>query len=367
MRRLLLGAVRLVCALGMALPLAAQEKKAAVLPYVGSAPETGLQLGVAYLRTWQPEDTLGTRPSSRMGNIVFTQKDQFRAFIESDKWTAGNAKRRQWGAIVALYPLPFYGYSVNADGPRQTIDNRSAEFWVTASRKGRTAVWNSLGARLVLNTTPEQDLGWCPGGDSTFVVDCAPPPAIRHTTLLVTAARTRDTRDFLFAPTTGRFIDLSLTGMSTRERGRPESDLYFRFRAEARGYRTRGRHTIAVQGLLINADPYAPLDQQVVMGSNTMLRGYEMGRLRADFLLGAQAEWRVATPLLRERLGFALFGGGAQLDSEFDYDEGGTFFPSVGGGIRFRLDARTRSAVRIDFGVGRKGNSGLYVAFNEAF
>lgn len=367
MRRLLLGAVRLLCALGMALPLAAQEKKAAVLPFIGSAPETGLQLGVAYLRTWQPEDTLGTRPSSRMGNIVFTQKDQFRAFIESDKWTAGNAKRRQWGAIVALYPLPFYGYTVNTDGPRQTIDNRSAELWVTASRKGRTAVWNSLGARLVLNTTPEQELGWCESPDPLIVVDCAAPPAIRHTTLLVTAARTRDTRDFLFAPTTGRFIELSLTGMNTRERDRSSSDLFLRLRADARAYGTRGRHTLAVQSLLVKVDEFAPLDQQVVMGSNAMLRGYEMGRLRGDFLLGAQAEWRVATPLLRERLGLALFGGGAQIDSNLDSDEGGTFFPSVGGGIRFRLDARTRSAVRIDFGVGRNGNSGLYVAFNEAF
>lgn len=367
MRRLLLGAVRLICALGMALPLAAQEKKAAVLPFIGSAPETGLQLGVAYLRTWQPEDTLGTRPSSRMGNIVFTQKDQFRAFIESDKWTAGNAKRRQWGAIVALYPLPFYGYRVDAEGPRQTIDNRSAEFWVTASRKGRTAVWNSLGARLVLNTTPEQDSDSCVGPDPFIAASCGPLPAMRHTSLLVTAARTRDTRDFLFAPMSGRFIELSLTGMNARGRGRPLDPLHFRFRADARGYRTRGRHTLAAQGLLVNVDPNAPLDQQVVMGSNTVLRGYEMGRLRADFLLGTQAEWRYATPLMRERLGLALFGGGALLSTERDIDEGGTFFPSVGGGIRFRLDARTRSAVRVDFGVGRTGNSGLYVAFNEAF
>lgn len=69
-----------------------------------AAPVTGFQGGLVYLRVWQPEDSLGTRPSSRMGNIVFTEKKQFRVFIESDRWTAGNERRRQWGVIAISFP-----------------------------------------------------------------------------------------------------------------------------------------------------------------------------------------------------------------------------------------------------------------------
>jgi hypothetical protein len=43
------------------------------------------------------------------------------------------------------------------------------------------------------------------------------------------------------------------------------------------------------------------------------------------------------------------------------------FLPSYGLGARWLLFERSRSTVRVDFGRGTSGASGLYVAFNEAF
>lgn len=85
--------------------LVAAQSAGAILPALGSAPETGLQYGLAYLRAWQPDDTLGTRPSSRMGNAIYTAERQFRSFFESDRWSPGNERRRQWGVIAMAYPL----------------------------------------------------------------------------------------------------------------------------------------------------------------------------------------------------------------------------------------------------------------------
>lgn len=61
------------------------------------------------------------------------------------------------------------------------------------------------------------------------------------------------------------------------------------------------------------------------------------------------------------------FGGGALLGRSLQGLSEGSVLPSGGAGIRFRLDPRTRSAIRVDYAVGKAGQSGLYVAFNEAF
>ena len=370
MRRLLFGAVSLACALGAAGPVAAQSKTA-VLPFLGSAPETGFQGGLAYLRVWQPNDTMGTRPSSRMGNIVFTEKQQFRAFIESDRWTEGNERRRQWGLTLLDFPLPYNGHSVSESYQRQSIENRSAELWLTQSWQRRPNVWYSVGGRIVANSSEGNVSPPTAPCDLSGPFPSCPVPSwgpsgidaqLRHVTVLATLGRVYDTRDRLFAPTTGRFVDLSLSVANRLE----DPEGFVRFRFDARSYRPLRRSTLALQALLQSTHGEPTVDQLVVMGSSSVLRGYEMGRLRDKSQLGAQAELRGPTTLLNDRMGFVAFAGGALMAPGLSASDGAAF-PSAGAGIRWLLDRRTRSTIRVDYATGSRGNSGLYVAFNEAF
>ena len=66
---------------------------------------------------------------------------------------------------------------------------------------------------------------------------------------------------------------------------------------------------------------------------------------------------------LTRELGVAAFGGVAYLPSAAGDNRP---LPSGGAGLRFRLDPRTRSTIRVDYARGASGQSGLYVAFNEA-
>ncbi len=364
-------AVVLIAALTIAAPVAAQSS-GAVLPFLGSAPETGAQFGVAYLRVRQPEDSLGTRPSSLMGNLVFSEKRQVRTFIESDRWTAGNERRRQWGITAMSFPLAFYGPTVRSESDTpQRIDNDVVEVWFNRSRRLREHVWGSLGARVIANLSP----GGVESGSDVIICDpfATPPdcpladPALRrpfaHSTLMLTAGRAYDSRDLLFAPTRGRLTDVTLSVAYDAHGEEP----FARLRLDARRFRSTGRSVLAAQLLVQGTEGRAPLDQVVVMGSNTFLRGYELGRHRDAWMAGAQAEWRRPTSLLRERLVLAAFAGGAVMASKVGDLPSGRFFPSVGGGVRYRLNPRTGAAVRVDYGVGSAGNAGLYVAFNEAF
>ena len=369
MRGLRLLTFVLLCA--AALPATATAQSAgAILPALGSAPETGLQYGLAYLRAWQPDDTLGTRPSSRMGNAIYTAERQFRSFFESDRWTPGNERRRQWGVIAMAYPLPFYGPNVRDEYEESaTVDNDAVELWFTRSRKLRPDTWGNFGARAIVNWSPSgfgsPDLGCdvIPAPPECALYDAAPARGFAHTTLMLTAGRAHDTRDLLFAPTRGAFTEFSVAGAYEFDQSEP----FLRVRLDARRYRRAGTAVFAMQGLVQGTEGVVPVDQIVVMGSSTMLRGYEQGRHRDKWLAGAQAEWRQPTALFRERLGIVAFAGGAVMGSRVGELPRGRFFPSVGGGLRIRLDARTRSAVRVDYGVGSRGNSGLYVAFNETF
>lgn len=350
----------------LASPLAGQSS-GAVLPVIGSAPETGLQGGIAYLRARQPNDSLGTRPSSLMGNAVYTQKRQFRAFIESDHWTAGNERRRQWGVIVMRYPLPFDGPSVTEQAEPSSISNNVTELWWTGSWMRKPGLWYSLGGRLVDNASDGRvgvpaggcDVPPCPIGD-TAPLDYV--SAFAHTTALLSAGRIADTRDQLFAPTTGKYFEITLTGAynTTAE------ESFSRLRVDWRRYRPLGSSTLAIQGLVLGTGGLPTVDQLVVMGGNSVLRGYEMGRLRDRWLIGGQAELRGPSTAFKERVGFVAFAGGAHMSSAIAGADG-RFFPSVGGGLRWILDRTTRSAVRVDYAFGSGGNSGLYIAFNEAF
>ena len=346
------------------------QSSGAVLPFLGSAPETGLQYGIAYLRTRHADDSLGTRPSSLMGNIIYTAEGQFRTFVESDRWSAGNERRRQWGVVVMAYPLPFHGPNTENESVEDLgIENDVVEAWINRSRKLRPAMWGSLGARLIVNTS-EGGYGhaslYCdtlPAPPECALIDAALAHPFAHSTVMFTAAAAHDTRDLLFAPTNGRLTDITVAIAYDATHEEP----FVRLRLDARRYRRAGSGVLAWQAVLHGTEGRAPVDQIVVMGSNVILRGYEQGRHRDNWLAGAQGEWRHPTPVLRGRLSLAAFAGGAVMARSVDALASGRMFPSFGGGIRYRLDARSGSAVRIDFGKGRGANSGLYVAFNEAF
>jgi hypothetical protein len=62
-----------------------------------------------------------------------------------------------------------------------------------------------------------------------------------------------------------------------------------------------------------------------------------------------------------------LFGGAGVVAGRVGELRDGELLPTYGAGLRVQIDPAQRTAVRIDYGRGRKGNSGLYIGFNQAF
>lgn len=173
-----------------------------------------------------------------------------------------------------------------------------------------------------------------------------------------------DTRDDVFAPYTGTFVQAT----GSLAAGAVGSDFGFRrLVVDARRFvQVRDGRVVAIQGVLEATDGAAPFDQVSLVGSSNYLRGYVHDRYRDRHLASLQAEYRA--PLVG-RLGWAVFAGGGRVVPTVRDLVGGDarFLPSYGVGARWLLFERSRSTIRVDYGRGVAGQSGLYVALNEAF
>jgi hypothetical protein len=328
-----------------------------VLPYLGSAPETGLQYGATVFRVHQPADT-STRPSTAQLFASYTAKHQARAFAELDRWSAGSdwhiVSRAEW----QRFPLPFYGFGDRAP-------ESAEEFYTPTAIIASALVQRRIEGPLYLlagysfqksritNTAPDGVLGHgAVFGDSGGVLSQLQVGALW------------DDRDDVFAPTSGNYVQLT----ESYSMGALGSDYTFRrFRGDARHFLPLGSgRVLAVQGVAEMTGGRAPFDQLALVGNSSFLRGYVRGRFRDRDLIAAQAEYRA--PIVR-RLGWAVFGGAGRIASQPAdlLARDARTLPSYGIGARWTLFSGSRSDIRVDYARAGDGQSGIYVALNEAF
>lgn len=334
----------------------AARRRIVVLPVLGAAPETGAQYGVALFVTKTVASTEPTRPSSLVGNAVRTAKQQTRVFLDVDRWSAGNRWRVLLNSSWQEFPLLYYGNGDSApDRNEEAYTPRGTELALTLQRRIAPAVWLQGGARRIEQAIVRTEPGFA-------LADGSIVGSSGGRTVLASVGLVADSRDNLFAPALGHLVELTASAAN----GSVGSEFDFqRVRLDARVYRTLGRaHVVAGQILAQGTGGEAPFDQLALVGSSSAMRGYATGRFRDQWLMSAQAEYR--SPLVG-RFGAAAFGGAGMIGSSLVNVAKSRFLPTYGAGLRYRLDQRARSTVRVDYAFGTAGQSGLYVAFNEAF
>ncbi len=172
---------------------------------------------------------------------------------------------------------------------------------------------------------------------------------------------TYDNRDNIIFPRRGKYFQLT-TDFCGRFLG---SDFnYTAVRLDLRYYvPVMEKHVLAFQLLCRTVAGTAPFYDLSNLGSAWMMRGISTGRYIDKSLLAFQTEYRLHIWKRLSAAGFAAVGDVAPKLTSF------TFNPlrySVGGGLRFRIDSREGTNVRLDYAWAR-GSSGLYVTVLEAF
>lgn len=176
-----------------------------------------------------------------------------------------------------------------------------------------------------------------------------------------------DSRDGVFSPTKGW-----LTEVSFQQDGRfSGSDFRFgQFFLDAARYLSVGKKsTLAIQIMAQNSWGEVPFFQMATLGGTKKMRGYFDGKYRDRNLFLAQSEFRFS---IWKRVGGVVFAGAGTVFGG-DFIKNGTktgFFdlrPDVGAGLRFAIDPVQKLNIRLDFGLGEKGQHGFYLTFGEAF
>lgn len=339
---------------------APKKAEVSLLPVLGSAPETGFQYGVALFAT-KAHAVEGTRPSSLISNAIRTAKGQTRVFVELDRWTAHNNWRFGGLGVWQQFPLPFYGIGDQTEeDDKELYTPRGTELHAFVQRRIARAQWVQLAVRRSEYAIIKTEAGG--------MLEPGSLPGSRGArTVFALVGLISDARDNLFAPTRGHFAEASVA----RADGAFGSDFEFtRVRADLRTYRAAPfiggakKHLLATQFVAQGVTSNAPFDQRSNIGSASIMRGYVPGRFRDDWMMAAQAEFRSA---ISGSWGYAVFGGGGVVAPTLGELRDARVLPSFGAGLRFRMDPKTGATIRVDYGRGTRGQSGLYVSFNEAF
>jgi hypothetical protein len=107
-----------------------------------------------------------------------------------------------------------------------------------------------------------------------------------------------------------------------------------------------------------------PFFEYPAIGGQDLIRGYFLGRFRTRNMSTFQMEYRTD---VYWRFGLVVFGGmTAMYDGLVGWDESNWKY-NIGTGLRFLFDREDDVYLRLDYGIGRDGQTGFYVSFGEAF
>lgn len=190
---------------------------------------------------------------------------------------------------------------------------------------------------------------------------------------LIGATFLLDERNNLLNPQNGSFFEFLYAFNATND-----NHNYHRFNIDYRYYHTfLNRFTIASRSInFININD-APFYDLALIGGEEIARGYLLGRHRSNNMMSLQTEFRFPFPGVTINLpwigdyefiwGFGVFGGLSKVFDSFDNFVNASIFPNSGISLKWMIDKAEKINIRIDYGVGRDGENGLYIKFGESF
>lgn len=140
---------------------------------------------------------------------------------------------------------------------------------------------------------------------------------------------------------------------------------YALFQLDVRQYYAfKKNHVIAGNFFYEGTSGDAPFNKLPALGGQNRMRGFFQGRYRDNNFMALQLEYR---QYFYKRFGFVAFGGMGDVADEIMSFRSRDLKYSYGGGLRFLFNKKQNVNLRMDFGFGSGGNSGIYFGIEEAF
>ncbi len=327
------------------------------LPLVFFSPETDWAFGAAGVYNWRiKKGEEANDPSQLQLGFAYTLNKQFLAYLPFQlNWK--NNTNRLYGEL-GYYKYSYFFFGIGND----QIDTEGELFGVdypririNALRKIKPNLYVGLQYAMDWSTITFTEENGLLESNNTIGVEGGPISGLG-------LVANYDSRDFLFNPTKGWFVETGFTPFSKVFGSDYE---YTKLRIDAAYYKSFGKHTLAFNaiGEFNNGD--APFNQMALMGGNKRQRGFYEGRYRDNQMLVFQAEYRL--PLFW-KLGMVVFGGVGQVAPDINGFDLSGFKYTVGTGLRVMLLKEDRINLRVDVGWGQfEPSPEFYITVGEAF
>ena len=359
----------LVAALGLGpLALRAQETapekdkketyKARLLgiPFVYYSPETKLAFGGGSILNFRAgKNKEQTRPSTVYAYASYNLAKQYTLLIKPEIYVQGNSLIFSGRIRYERTPQLFYGIgndTVNANGESYTPLNLAIQLGVRRRIVG--GLFGGFGFDVEKTTIEKVEAG---GLLDTGTITGS------HGGLIAGLGFDLDwdTRDSPLFPLSGSFLQLAANAYGSSA----GSDFTFsRVELNLRKYFPMGlRRVLAVQAYFCSSAGEVPFYKLPLLGGDSLMRGYYKGRYRDKGLALVQSEFRV---LITPRIGVVGFAGLADVFPGFSRLTEGRLKFAAGSGLRYVINKRDGTTVRMDMAWGQ-ASFGLYFTAQEAF
>lgn len=331
-----------------------------VYPTVAYAPETSWELGFSSLMVYYAKRDTTNRLSEISGFTFITLENQYglwfdhAIYSDQSKWFFLGRIRLQ------SFPLKYHG--IGMDSPKDylaLVDANQIMIKERVLRELRQNFYFGLEtdfqrmSRVDFKPSPEAppfDLPLGYEGSTNIGLGLGLVYDDRHNVLNVRK---------------GNFAELAYLGYSPAISS-------FGFNAvlmDTRIFRPVGKNGVFAWqtiGQFFSGD--VPFNQLSLLGGDSMMRGYYLGRFRDKNQIATQAEFRILPlPLgFSKRIGAAAFAGTGTVFPDFSLASINKVVWSAGGGLRFLLFPKKDIYTRFDVAFTQEG-SGFYLFIGEAF
>lgn len=339
--------------------MAKSQPQLIAYPIVAYSPETNLELGISSLYVRYAKGDTNNRLSEINGLVFYTLQNQFGGIVEHAIYSDKN----KWFFLGKLkfqsFPLTFYG--IGAEAPNVKLSKVEAFQFQLKERILHQLSGNFYGG-LEFDL---QHLGKVRFNDYDTTNYYEKPIGHQGSTNLgLGLGLLYDNRHNVLNVRHGFFSELAFIHYSPNIGSQYEFTSVF---SDIRWFHPiRKRNVLALHavGQFTYGNP--PFNQLALLGGESIMRGYYLGRFRDRNLIAAQAEYRMLPFSFAKRWGASVFAGTGFVYNTFSSVESNHVLLAGGAGLRFLLFRKKDVWVRLDIAFTKEGQ-GIYIYMGEAF
>ncbi|MCH1575902.1 MAG: outer membrane protein assembly factor [Flavobacteriales bacterium] len=329
-------------------------------PTLAFSPETNWEVGVSSLYVYSANRNVDNRLSELKAFTFYTLENQYGLWLDHALYTDENKWFFYGRARYQRFPLFFYG--VGRDSPAEVQSVIDGEYMLFRERALRETL-PSLYVGLELDFQRLSRVQYArthsdPGqGVPSIGAEGSRNLGVGIGVLYDNIHNAMNPREGLYSEWaflsygSGTGSDFDFTSYISDSRVYLPVKENTVFAAQLYGQFTRGQ---------------APFNMLSLMGGESLMRGYYLGRYRDKNLIAGQVEYRILPFSFSKRIGASVFMAAGQVygeDRSFQWQQ---FLPTGGAGLRILIFPDKDIYTRIDVAFTSEG-SGVYFHIGEAF